>query len=186
MTRRGFTAPELTMVLVLISIACCLLIRANAMATDRARDNICLSNLTQLCLGLQMYAADNDYRLPRHPKAWDPIMPYVGSSQMLKCPRAPKPEEQKTRKPPPQAGPGGYGWPGPVEPERHVESDYLLNPTVQTDDFPTVIIAGDDAPDRHSGRRWVGVRLDGATALWPAEQWREKLGEVSKYAKDSQ
>ena len=180
MNRRGFTAPEFALVFAIIAFAMAFLVGANAVARGRARDMSCMSNVKQLGLGLQMYAADNNYRLPPQPKAWDAVHPHIRNLQILRCPQAQRLEQSEqrgdSRRSAYRSGP----------PEGPLESDYLLNPTVQTDDLPTVIIAGDDVPDRHSGRRWVGVRLDGATGLWPAEEWAQKLGEVSKHAKDDQ
>lgn len=183
MTRRGFTAPEFAMVFALIAVAIGFIARGNVVARHRAFDTLCMSNLKQLSTALQMYAADHDYRLPPQPKAWDAVVPYLYNRETFRCPNAPKPEEPEEEPEPPapevQARP--LWWQPPAEPEGPVESNYLLNPTVQTDDLPTVIIAGDDIPDRHSGRRWIGVRLDGAAGLWPADQWAERIGEVSQY-----
>ena len=165
MNRRGFTAPELAIVVLIIMAASLAVMRGNAVAQHRARDTTCMTNLKQLATALHMYATDNDYRLPPQPKAWEPVYAYVKNEDILRCPQTRHAEKSD------EAELG--------------DSDYLLNPTVQTDDLPSVIIAGDDAPDRHSGRRWIGVRLDGAAALWPAEQWAAKLGKVSKHAKDN-
>jgi hypothetical protein len=56
---------------------------------------------------------------------------------------------------------------------------------VQTDDLPSLIIVGDDCPDRHGGQ-WMGVRLDGGARLLPAEQWAPRLGEVTEDAEEGQ
>ena len=166
MNRRGFTAPELTMVMVLIMVAATVVMRGNVVARQRARDASCMSNVKQLGLALQMYAADNNYRLPLQPKAWGAVYPYVRNYDMLRCPQAQHAEESDRT----EIG----------------DSDYLLNPTVQADDLPSLIIAGDDVPDRHRWRRWISVRLDGAASTWPAAEWAKKLGEVSPYVKDNE
>ena len=58
------------------------------------------------------------------------------------------------------------------------QGDYLVRPGADTDDLPSVIIAGDNAPDRHHPRGWIGVRLDGAAAFFPAQEWQSQWGEV--------
>ncbi len=173
MNRRGFTAMELVVVFLLIAVATVLVMRANVVARNRARDSTCMVNLKEMALALHMYAADNNYRLPPELKAWKPIYPYVGSTAIFLCPYT------DTESPAAEIGYRG-------EYTGLLVSDYLLNPTVQIDDLPATIIAGDDAPDRHSGRRWIGVRLDGAAALFAAAEWETKLGKVSKDAKDEQ
>ena len=179
MTRRGFTAPELAVVFVIMAAASLLVVRGNVVARHRARDASCMSNLKQLALALQLYAADNDYRFPPEPKAWRPIAPYARDNLgVFECPYAGRDR---------RSGDQISDYPSPDSGERRetVRSDYLLNSTVQTDDLPTVIIAGDDVPDRHPGGRWIGVRLDGAATRYPAQQWAQKLGKVTKDVKEA-
>jgi len=49
------------------------------------------------------------------------------------------------------------------------------------DDLPTAILAADNVPDRHRGKRWNGVRLDGAAGRYPADQWSKKIGWVTQH-----
>lgn len=164
MRRRGFTAPELVMVVLLIMVATAVVMAANRRAAGTARDITCMTNLQQLALGLRLYAADHSYGFPRGPRAWDAVYPYVKNKSVFVCPlvrRAGEPEEGL------------------------LESDYLLNPTVQTDDLAPLIIMGDDCPDRHAGR-WIGVRLDGGVSLLPADEWASRLGEVTEDAEQNE
>lgn len=183
MKRRGFTAPELTMVALIIMLLTLAILYANKRSAQQARDTNCMSNVKQLAAALLMYATENDYRLPLQPKAWGAVMPYMRNEQLLRCPVAARTGRAEKQKPAPSGPPGPPGRPwADSDYEQPVESDYLLNPFAQADESPAVIIAGDDSADRHSGRRWVGVRLDGATALWPADEWQTKLGWVRQYA----
>ena len=126
---------------------------------------------------MRMYMADYTGRTPPAPRDFAPLLPYMmvgisartgtyeASPGLIRCPDDPAPF----------AGPFILQTSkGPVP----VQSSYMINPTVQWDDLPSLILAGDNAPGRHQGRRWVGVRLDGATQLYPAQSWEEKLGWV--------
>jgi hypothetical protein len=65
------------------------------------------------------------------------------------------------------------------------QADYILNPTLRSDDLPSMMLAGDDAPARHQGE-WNGARLDGAVARWPAKDFQKMLGWVTNNAKPKQ
>jgi len=52
----------------------------------RAGQTACLSNIKQICLGLLMYAQDNDARFPTADNWSDAIHPYVKNEAILKCP----------------------------------------------------------------------------------------------------
>jgi prepilin-type N-terminal cleavage/methylation domain-containing protein/prepilin-type processing-associated H-X9-DG protein len=61
---RGFTLIELLTVIAIIAILAALVLPALSRARERARAIICLNNTKQLGLAWQMYAGDNDERLP--------------------------------------------------------------------------------------------------------------------------
>lgn len=59
-------------------------------ARQAARRSACLSNVKQIGLGVLMYAADHDDRLPRDPSRWKAaIMPYVKDEAIFHCPDDP-------------------------------------------------------------------------------------------------
>jgi hypothetical protein len=173
--------------MVVALIACCyaVILRCDMSARYRAQDNVCMSNVKQLGLGLEMYAADNNFRLPRRGDDWGAVYPYVKNVQIFLDPRAPRRPEPPERldsgaeeasKIPAGGSPSRppasfYSEESPTP----LVSDYLLNPTAQSDDPPETILAGDDAPDRHRNREWIGVRADGAVAYYPAAEWQSRL-----------
>lgn len=61
---RGFTLMELLVVVVILGVVSALLMPALGRAKESARATVCLGNLRQLGLALQMYADANDRRLP--------------------------------------------------------------------------------------------------------------------------
>jgi prepilin-type N-terminal cleavage/methylation domain-containing protein/prepilin-type processing-associated H-X9-DG protein len=61
---RGFTLIELLVVIAIIAILAALVLPALASARERARAIVCLNNTKQLLVAWQIYAGDNDDRLP--------------------------------------------------------------------------------------------------------------------------
>ena len=66
---QAFTLIELLVVIAIIGILAALLLPAMASAREKGRRTVCLSNVRQIGLGIQMYAQDNDGRIPYGPKA---------------------------------------------------------------------------------------------------------------------
>ena len=62
--RRGFTLIELLVVIAIIAILAAILFPVFAQAREKARATMCLSNLKQLATAVQMYAQDNNEKLP--------------------------------------------------------------------------------------------------------------------------
>jgi prepilin-type N-terminal cleavage/methylation domain-containing protein len=75
--RAAFTLLEILVVVVIISILAALLLPALSAARARSRQAGCANNLKQLALGFQMYAVDNESRLPENTPAGRGDNPWV-------------------------------------------------------------------------------------------------------------
>ncbi|MCK4318442.1 type II secretion system protein, partial [Candidatus Bathyarchaeota archaeon] len=62
--RRGFTLIELLVVIAIIGILAAMVFPVFARARESARKAVCLSNVKNLCLAIQMYLADNNDTFP--------------------------------------------------------------------------------------------------------------------------
>ncbi len=169
-TDKGFSAIELAMVMLIITIVTGVVIFVGKGARDKARATSCLSNLDEIALAGAMYAADNDGFYPRR-EPFVGLSPYIKNVQIMRCPASsqrPNPDrddndissdDRQT-----SAGfirLGGY-W-GQI--------DYYFVLGLSSDERPDTILAYDDVPDRHGRRRFNMVRIDGAAKKLPADRW---------------
>ena len=93
---RAFTLIELLIVIAIIAILAAILFPVFARARENARRTSCLSNITQLGLGVIMYTEDFDGRLMRYTAApsessssiLTQVLPYIKNAQIFRCPSA--------------------------------------------------------------------------------------------------
>jgi prepilin-type N-terminal cleavage/methylation domain-containing protein/prepilin-type processing-associated H-X9-DG protein len=105
---RGFTLIELLVVIAIIALLAAILFPVFARARENARRSSCASNLKQIGIGVAQYTQDYDERLPFYdgngltgseittfmtgtmPNPLQSIQPYIKSTQVYRCPSAPK------------------------------------------------------------------------------------------------
>ncbi len=106
-SRSGFTLVEMLVVIAIIGILTSLLLPALASARERGRRANCLGNMRQFILAAELYASDNDERVPsgvsENPNPQDSHIPVISSvtrsnlmhagaiGKVLECPGLRKP-----------------------------------------------------------------------------------------------
>jgi prepilin-type N-terminal cleavage/methylation domain-containing protein/prepilin-type processing-associated H-X9-DG protein len=114
--RPGFTLIELLVVIAIIAILAAILFPVFAQAREKARQTMCVSNMKQIGLGVQMYAQDYDEKMPfNYGYLWDEkgkqipgtllwwqdlVRPYVKNEQVYTCPSASPHTQESTWRPP--------------------------------------------------------------------------------------
>jgi len=79
--KRAFSVIEVLVSLAIICVLYAILMPVLVTAKEKAKETVCVSNLRQLGLALELYHNDNG----EYPTPWDPIDPYMSGGK-LKCP----------------------------------------------------------------------------------------------------
>ncbi len=85
MRKKGFTLIEVLVVIAIIATLAAILFPVFASAREAARKTVCLSNLRQIGMAIQMYATDHNDCFPGLDWIND-ILPYAKSSDIFNCP----------------------------------------------------------------------------------------------------
>jgi prepilin-type N-terminal cleavage/methylation domain-containing protein/prepilin-type processing-associated H-X9-DG protein len=98
---RAFTLIELLLVIAIIGILAALLLPVLGRTKESARATVCLSNLHQIGIALQLYVQDNNNKLPvmrdvstdpavaatnTFPAIQNVLAPQLGNTNVLRCP----------------------------------------------------------------------------------------------------
>lgn len=136
---------ELTISLCLIVLALTAFVLVYAGGRQSGTRTVCLNNLMNLGLALQLYSHDHDGLFPPDLAALDP---YAMNRDVFRCPVASR------------HGPR----------ERQFTTDYLYRPGLRNDDPADEAVAADDEPRHDRGANILTV--DGAARWWPASRWQ--------------
>ena len=153
MKGKGFTLMELSIVLCLIALAIAASIVVYAGARGSAKRTICLSNLSNLGLAIQMYALDNDGWFPPALDL-DALDTYVKNWDVFRCPAASRHRE--------------------VAGEFVV--DYIYRAGFSNEGPAGELIAADDEPRHQRGANMLAA--DGAARWQPASRWQLFVAQV--------
>jgi prepilin-type N-terminal cleavage/methylation domain-containing protein/prepilin-type processing-associated H-X9-DG protein len=91
--RRGFTLIELLVVIAIIATLAAIIFPVTVKARAKAHSIVCVSNLRQLCVMMDMYLQDYDELFPWQANTnniedwwYQRVMPYVRNRQVFVCP----------------------------------------------------------------------------------------------------
>lgn len=146
----GLTLVELLVVLGILAILAGLILSGVRYAQGKGQQSMCASNLHQLVMAIQMYAADHDDMAPpyhtlfsdpgdigyRNGRLFDVLAPYIGDRRIWFCPSDP------------------YAGQDLVDQIHHLRTSYLVAPPSEE-----CLSIAPDWPVAHDGRWWGDIRL---------------------------
>ena len=75
--KRGFTLVELLVMIAIVAILAGLLLPVLVKAKQKGQATVCLNDLKQAGLAVQLFAGDNDRGSAGNSRWWENLMPYV-------------------------------------------------------------------------------------------------------------
>lgn len=152
--RRGFTLTEISVALALIAIALAVLSPLLARSTASARRTVCMSNLRNIGMAIQMYSYDHDGFFPPAPPGLRGIDEYVKNREVYRCPDA-----------------SDHVWA-----DDQFVIDYIYRPGLSNESAADEPVAADSRARHHGGANVVTA--DGSGHWWPAARWRSFAAQV--------
>lgn len=80
---QGKTLMELLTVVAIIALLVALLLPVVLGSRRRSQESVCMNNLRQLGMAIQLYRNDHEQH---YPPTMRPILPYVKSQELFRCP----------------------------------------------------------------------------------------------------
>jgi prepilin-type N-terminal cleavage/methylation domain-containing protein/prepilin-type processing-associated H-X9-DG protein len=152
-TRRGMTLIEIVTVIAIIAVLAAILFPVFARSRERARCHACTSNLVNIGLALQFYAADHGGLYPPTEDDLSPLIGrYIRNAQVFLCPSqvypgvpmgAPANRKLLEQTPPPAGPPMPPEWDEEAAPQGGPTTNYYYRAGHTRDEAPSAPIVSE-------------------------------------------
>ncbi len=168
--RYGFGSSESLGVIGVVCVVAFGLLTWSAVARDRAREQACASNVTQIVRAMALYSGDHGGWFPAESvNTIAAIMPYIKNHDIFRCPGDAEPLEAE------YSGESGYSSePQSASSGQTLELSYFLVGGLSSDDRPSTILVGDSVA-RHRSRANASC-IDGRLVSLSSEELSVHVG----------